>query len=363
MEIKGLVYSACTEISKTLYDTFSIPNIKRTFNKTRELCTRMLQTSQPSNTQKTHPCFKALRDAIGTYTEVNIPCDNAGCFEKLNTFLDTLATYKIPYFFVQRALECESCDIKYPFFCRYWYFQKFDIENNFDILKKCGCNCIDLINLCRIKFNKFPPYSTTLGPDDPLLKQIMEPNFTLEQRKIAHNYGSYSMWYYYFKSKNRFNIESYRDLAPGTLLLTPHDCRQHVAIILSNDNKGNIEIIHSYPEGPLDLVNEIGLCDPGIRIDDLKTILCEWQEYFIDKGILFNFELAIPINEWLTNDITIDKSIGDLQDEVDDLQAKVDKSKNESTKELQNIYEKYKRTFDIKDCLNSLESHIKGLFL
>lgn len=354
--IKNIIECAnatCQRIQKNFFDTFSIINIKKIkkfFEKTIQSCGAIVQSEQ---IQKEHKNFKMYKDAIAKYnvnTDIDSYVDSS--VDSLISFLNNLLQYKIRYFFVERALNYDPTKITKPYFCRYWYFQKFNIDDNLDVLKECGCNCTDLINLCRIKFNKFPPYYTC---DDIILKNIMTPN--INKQDEVFNYGSYPSWYYHFKLNidNKYTILKYTDiqLTPGTLLLAPYDSRQHVAIIYSNDNKGNIKIIHSYPEDSINYEDEYGMCDPGICIDDLKNLLYKWQVYFMDNSMFFNFELAIPLNDWLHEDIILKKDISKLASE---LQTK------ENNEQLNTIYNRYAVTHNKKECLNALEKHINTLF-
>ena len=296
----------------------------------------------------------------------------------LQSFLKSLIKLPIKYYFVQRLIF-NSDDIvgKDQYFYRYWYFQKFNINDNIKLLELWGCNCIDLINLCRIQFNRFPVYFKNLTQQDNLTNSLavndMNINQIYEQCEIGSipklhsrfnifDFGSYQIWYYYFVTKSKLskpnykitNMKMYRALSVGTLLLSHDDSRrQHTAIVYSI-TEGDINIVHCWPNNTYnsDSADEIsfnGLCNPGIKCEKLIDVLCEWQDLFTTEGgnndLFFYFNLAIPIEDWL-NEKDLNFAVLDIPNpysESIDLYKKYTTSKEDSIEDQKvlEIYNKY----------------------
>ena len=245
--------------------------------------------------------------------------------ESFLNFLNSLLYNDIPYYYIEKLLDNNTK------LNRGWYFLPIrNKENIIYILKIYGCNCIDLINICRIRFNlspvfkKFEGFELYIGSyifrtifqfiDNGLLTKPSITNFKdnngnerLDNEYIHDYYGSYRMWYHYF-NKDKYKIHNILDifydtneisekLLPGTLLIASTEYN-HVAII--SEIKDNIiNIIHSYPD-EIDVTKSItGFESPGIQIHNLRDIILKWRK--IPEYNKFNFKLAIPFLDWMYN--------------------------------------------------------------
>ena len=231
--------------------------------------------------------------------------------DDLLSFLNKLLNKNIPYYYIENGMDSLFDDVKNKKYKRCWYFYLFspDITDNdiIEMLLVAGCNCIDLINICRIKFNLYPVY-----------KHVINPSCIgkFDNNIISQFFGSYKIWYNYFNNdkykinhiliKQLLNNNINNLFSPGTLLLSPYSYnRNHAAIIIENDN-----IIHSYPQD-----NKNDFEKPGIVKESLFDVIKLWQQYFHGKP--FYFSLAIPFNDWMINENLIDKTNNKFKSNID----------------------------------------------
>jgi len=173
----GGTYSySCYDLDNSPFDFRTIPTIlRKSLNRLLDSLFESGKSDKPriegSLTQINNSTGKDDRvsyaTAINDFKKVPILDMILISKESLQLFLKSLIELPIKYYFVQRLIF-NSSDIvgKDQYFYRYWYFQKFNIEDNIKKLELWGCNCIDLINLCRIRFNRFPVYFKNLTQQD-----------------------------------------------------------------------------------------------------------------------------------------------------------------------------------------------------
>ena len=227
----------------------------------------------------------------------------------------------IQYYFVERIWD-HLVTKKKSSFVRPWYFLKFNLE---DFDNTWGCNCIDLVNLFRIKIKKYPAYNFKDKIKDDTVKINHEINFDFNPSRgryndfskllYGYNFGSYQIWYAYFsirslcslwdKTNKNYFISDYKELRPGMLLLsTCSDDRQHAAIVSPEyDGRTNYNILHSYFNGDILQADPVtGLLEPGVIEEDLLKVLIQWQTYYKKEGYYYYFNLAIPLEDWYKPD-------------------------------------------------------------